>query len=469
MRRWTAVLLVGSIGACAAGAARAQALQRAIEAAEALGARTGVAVCSSDGTVLFRARATEGFAPASNMKLLTAVSVIDGLGAEFRFTTRFALRGGRLVVTASGDPNWIHDTTSDPALVFGAVARALQRLGVKAIAGIDLDAGTFTGPARPATWPQDQLQTYYCAPTGPFVLEQGTFALRLESRSGDNAAVTIAAPAVDAPVRGAIELVDKAKNATYGAIDEAGAVLVRGHFPRKGGAVTIRTAVADPAWWYRQALAKALAEAGIAVADAASPALPALPALADQVVHEHTSELRQALLRMLEDSSNFDAEQCLRVLGAHVRRDGSLAGGVAALQDAVQKLVGAMPSEATFVDGSGLSKQNRVTPGLLVVALLRAHGQPAGALLRACLPVAGQSGTLAERFTGSDLVGRVRAKTGWIRGASALSGLVERRDGSVRYFSILMNYDAKKDGLNKDLKRVQEDIVRAIDSSESLR
>jgi D-alanyl-D-alanine carboxypeptidase/D-alanyl-D-alanine-endopeptidase (penicillin-binding protein 4) len=84
-------------------------------------------------------------------------------------------------------------------------------------------------------------------------------------------------------------------------------------------------------------------------------------------------------------------------------------------------------------------------------------------VLRDALPVAGRTGTLEDRFLGTDLVGRVHAKTGWIRGASALSGLVERRDGSVRWFSILMNYDPKKDGFNKELKELQEKIVAAID------
>jgi D-alanyl-D-alanine carboxypeptidase/D-alanyl-D-alanine-endopeptidase (penicillin-binding protein 4) len=98
------------------------------------------------------------------------------------------------------------------------------------------------------------------------------------------------------------------------------------------------------------------------------------------------------------------------------------------------------------------------------VALVRSHTGPAGAVLRACLPVAGQTGTLSDRFAGTDLVGRVRAKTGWIRGASSLSGLVEGKDGKLRWFSILMNYDPKQDGLNKELKRLQEDIVRAIET-----
>lgn len=433
----------------------AQGISRAVAAAEALGARVGVAVCDAGGRWLFRHGAGEALAPASNMKVLTAAAVVTGLGPDFHFATTFALQGGRLRVVASGDPNWIQDTLHDSAHVFAAVARALAQLGVASIGGIDLDAGNFTGPSRPSTWPQDQLQTYYCAPTGPFVLEQGTFALRVEAR-GAAAQATVIAPFVDVPVRGAIELVDRGKSAVYGAIDQGDGVKVSGRFPRRGNPVTIRTAVGEPAWWYEQALRKALADAGVRVG---APA-----AMADQVVHVHKSDLRLAILRMLEDSSNFDAEQCLRVLGSRTRGDGSLAGGVAALHAEVAKLVGVVPADGcAFVDGSGLSKTNRLSAGLLAAVLVKCNATGAGSLLRACLPVAGQTGTLQERFRGSDLVGRVRAKTGWIRGASALSGMVERRDGSVRFFAILMNYDPRKDGLNRDLKQLQEEIVAGVD------
>jgi D-alanyl-D-alanine carboxypeptidase/D-alanyl-D-alanine-endopeptidase (penicillin-binding protein 4) len=462
MRLWavSSWLLASLVGVAAH--ASAQGVARAVAAAEALGARTGVAVCDAGGRWLFRHAAGDAFAPASNMKVLTAAAVVNGLGADFHFTTTFALRGGRLVVVASGDPNWIQDTLHDSAHVFAAVARALAQKGVTAVAGVDLDAGNFTGPARPATWPQDQLQTYYCAPTGPFVLEQGTFALRVEPR-GASAAASVIAPFVDVPVRGAIELVDRSKGAVYGAVDQGDGVKVSGRFPRRGSPATIRTAVAEPAWWYEQALRKALADAGVHIG---APATVADQVVADHVVHEHRSDLRLAVLRMLEDSSNFDAEQCLRVLGSKVRGDGSLAGGVAALHDEVARLVGRVPEGSVFVDGSGLSKQNRVSAGLLAAALGRSNAASAGPLLRACLPVAGQTGTLQERFRGTDLIGRVRAKTGWIRGASALSGMVERRDGSVRFFAILMNYDPKKDGLNRDLKQLQEEIVAAIDRAD---
>ena len=57
------------------------------------------------GAVLFRHRAAEAFAPASNLKVLTAAAVLQGLGADHAFVTRFALRAGRLVVTATRSTN----------------------------------------------------------------------------------------------------------------------------------------------------------------------------------------------------------------------------------------------------------------------------------------------------------------------------------------------------------------------------
>lgn len=435
----------------------AQELERAIQAAEALGARTGVAVADDQGHVMFRHRATEAFAPASNMKVLTAATVLQGLGAEHQFVTRFSLRSGRLVVAASGDPNWITGTAHSPEVIFGEVAAALQRLHVTTVRGIDYDAGTFVGPERPATWPQDQLHTYYCAPTGPFVLEQGTFSVGISASSGAAADLHLAAPLTNTALRNSVQMVDSSKGATYGAIDQGETVLVRGKFYRRSTPVTIRTAVVEPAAWYDAALRRALGIAGITINPAATVAA------ADAVVHEYKTALSASILRMLEDSSNFDAEQCVRVLGQHTAGDGSLAGGLAAMHAQLKVLLGDIPEGVVLLDGSGLSKDNRLTPATLVAALhacQRGHG---GKVLRDALPIAGQTGTLEDRFERTALVGRVHAKTGWIRGASALSGLIERRDGTVRWFSILMNYDPKKNGFNKELKELQEAMVAAID------
>ena len=428
-------------------------LERALEQAEALGVRTGVAVIEADGAVHAMQRADEAFAPASNMKLVTAAAVLAGLGSDYEFTTRCRLQDGRLVLRAGGDPNWISGTEHAPEQMFAMVVAALQRHAVRAVRGIDLDAGCFLGPMRPPTWPQDQLDTYYCAPTGPFVLEQGTFALQVQA-GGDAAQVALLAPAVHVPIQGHIAMQASRQGAVYGAVDVGAAVRVNGRFWQKSPPVKIRSAVRDPGAWFALALEQALAAAGIEV-DAAAPA-----ATCDLV--ELRTPLRAALRRMLEDSSNFDAEQCQRVLGAQ-RGDGSLAGGVAATTAQIAELLGGRPAGLGVVDGSGLSRDNRVTPRLLasiLAAMLRRADAP---VFVASLPTAGSSGTLEGRFAGSPVIGRVHAKTGWIRGVSALSGLLQRRNGSRCLFAILMNYDPAASGQNHQLKRLQETIVEALD------
>ena len=455
------LLLVFAAGVSAAIGQRA-AIERAVRAAESLGVRTGVAVCDHDGRVLYRHRAAEAFAPASNMKLLTAIAALHVLGDAHTFRTVFRLQAGELVVVAGGDPNMIRGSAHAPERVFDAVAAALRRRSVTAVRAVRILPGRFTGPGRPATWPKNQLHTYYCAPTGACVLEQGTFVVRITPQSARTARCALVAPPAGYPLVGSIAMSDRSKGATYGAIDQGGQIKVRGRFYRGSPKVEIRTAVQDPERWFCDTLAAVLQRRGVRV-DANAAAGP------DGVVYEHRSPLAPALRRMLEDSSNFDAEQVLRVVGAVGEDDGSLAGGLAALRRALTDLCGTLPTGVQFADGSGLSRPNRVTPGLLVVAMFKAMARPTGARLRQSLPVAGRTGTLEQRFVDSALRGRVRAKTGWIRGASALSGLVEGDAGQPRWFSILMNYDPGRSGLNKELKRIQERIVAAVAAAEAAR
>ena len=431
------------------------ALVRAVQDAEARSVRTGVAVCDSEANILFRHRAGEAFAPASNMKLLTAAVVLSGLGANYEFVTEFLVEDGALIVRASADPNWIAGGPNDPAKLFAGLAARLRSRGAGSLRAVQLDAGTFTGPSRPDTWPQDQLYAYYCAPTGPFVLQQGTFVVGIKAGGGSRAQVSLVAPAAGYDIRGVVQEVGVRKGATYGAIDEGGAIRVRGKFYRKSPRVEIKTSMKDPSRWYRDALLHHLAKGGVRLdANGSAPSLG--------VVFVHRTSLLPAVRRMLEESSNFDAEQCLRVYGAESVASGSLAGGREALHSGVKALVGRVPEGVVIADGSGLSRENRLTPGLLVVAMYELDQLGLGAVMIDSLPISGRTGTLSKRFLGSDLVGKVRAKTGWIRGASSLSGVVESDDGSRRWFSILMNYDRSVNGLNKHLKKIQERIVAAV-------
>jgi D-alanyl-D-alanine carboxypeptidase/D-alanyl-D-alanine-endopeptidase (penicillin-binding protein 4) len=88
------------------------------------------------------------------------------------------------------------------------------------------------------------------------------------------------------------------------------------------------------------------------------------------------------------------------------------------------------------VDGSGLSRLDRLTASALAALLISGWNDPAiGRPFRASLAVAGVNGTLEDRMTDGPAHGVVRAKTGTTNEASALAGYV----GSGYVFAILMN------------------------------
>jgi D-alanyl-D-alanine carboxypeptidase/D-alanyl-D-alanine-endopeptidase (penicillin-binding protein 4) len=88
------------------------------------------------------------------------------------------------------------------------------------------------------------------------------------------------------------------------------------------------------------------------------------------------------------------------------------------------------------VDGTGLSIQDQLTCQTLVDVLSRPETGP---VLRAGLPVAGQSGTLLERWQGSPVAGRLRAKTGTLRNVTALAGDVQPTAGGSVTFAYVAN------------------------------
>jgi D-alanyl-D-alanine carboxypeptidase/D-alanyl-D-alanine-endopeptidase (penicillin-binding protein 4) len=87
-------------------------------------------------------------------------------------------------------------------------------------------------------------------------------------------------------------------------------------------------------------------------------------------------------------------------------------------------------------DGSGLSIDDRFTCSTLVDVLTL---EGTGPVVRAGLPVAGQTGTLAERFVGTEIAGRLRAKTGTLRNVTALAGEIDPLQGGSVTFAYVAN------------------------------
>src|SRR6478752_6176288 len=137
-------------------------------------------------------------------------------------------------------------------------------------------------------------------------------------------------------------------------------------------------------------------------------------------------------------SENLHAELALRLAGKLRGYGGSFEGGVAAVKQFLLQ-AGLKEDEFIFLDGSGLSRRDLVTPAATVQLLIYAARQPWAPAFEESLPVSGVDGSLSERFQKTPAVGLVHAKTGSLSHVNALSGYGQTQSGKRFVFSIFCN------------------------------
>ena len=152
------------------------------------------------------------------------------------------------------------------------------------------------------------------------------------------------------------------------------------------------------------------------------------------VLHEESSAPMHALLSLANtESHNFTAEVLMR--------QASGLWEVRAASRATERWMfeQGLPIQGLRVaDGSGLSRNNRVTSNTIAALLMRMDQHPFSAYYQASMAIAGQRGTLRNLYRGSVLDGRFRGKTGTISGVRSISGYLQTVDGP-RYVSMISN------------------------------
>jgi D-alanyl-D-alanine carboxypeptidase/D-alanyl-D-alanine-endopeptidase (penicillin-binding protein 4) len=209
----------------------------------------------------------------------------------------------------------------------------------------------------------------------------------------------------------------------------------------------------DPARAAAEAFASLLADRGVVVTDIAQGASTG------EVVATTTSEPVAAMVEaMLTESDNDMSEILAHVAGAERSGVGSFASGAEATLATLQSL--AIPvSGAEFVDGSGLSYEDIASPLSLASTVSLVAGQSAPAWTWPVilgLPVAGLTGTLADRFATPDTragAGFVRAKTGTLINVSTLAGTVVDADGRLLAFAFMSDRTTDVDASRVALDR----------------
>lgn len=470
-----------------AGAALARAVERAIAKAmgtankrskgKVHGNNTVVAVHVVDlasGQELVSRQAGASLLPASNLKLITLAAALAELGAGHQIVTPLEAHGtisggtlaGDLVMRAAGDPLYDDSPGGGIQPWARAVAGQLRAAGIDRVSGdLVLDEGDFAAPSPGPQWPSSKEHwKEYCALSGGFSANAGCYTAIVEATSpGQKARVRLTPAGSGAARNGSVKTVAKRKALTVAVGAVPGKVTVRGSIPADVPSYTARFAAPDPVALFGAAFVHALGEEGIRIE---GQVVRAHVPDGGQVVARMESPLASCALPILRDSNNSVADQVFLHLAHATGQAPDRAGGQAAVSAALTRL-GVSAEGLVQVDGSGLSKANRTSPRQLTALVAAAMGRDgAGAeLIRANLPVAGETGSLSRRMRSGPARGRVRAKTGFVNGASGLSGLVETESGRLLAFSILVNYP-HYDGLNTHaFKPMQDAICEAMVTS----
>jgi serine-type D-Ala-D-Ala carboxypeptidase/endopeptidase (penicillin-binding protein 4) len=411
--------------------------------------------------------------PASNLKVVTTSAALEQLGPDFKFRTLLLYHAGDLVLVGDGDPTFgdaelLKKVGWDVDTVFKTWAEGLAKRRLPPVRDLLVDDSIFDEEFLHRNWPADQTQKRYVA---------------------EIAGLNLNANCVDVYVRPGKfgRLVDfytdpmtsyiSVKNSCVASDDNAiwlarqpgtNDLILRGS-TRSANVVPVSVTIHDPPMYAGTVLAENLKSAGIKLSGTirrdrtARQAYLAAKEDADDswiLLAVHETPLLSVIDRANKDSMNLYAECLCKRLGFAKYGAGTWQAGTAAVGGFLN-LLNIPASQYTLDDGCGLSKDNAISAHLMVTVLTHDYFGRNSVAWLASLAVAGEDGTLAERFHGSDLRGRVIAKTGFVNGVSCLSGYLHAKDDNWYCFSIMFN--GIPDGSNSTAKVLQERIVRAVD------
>lgn len=455
-----------------------------------------IKTAGNGGKILYERDADKAFMPASNMKLYTSTAALDAFGADYRFRTsvyaaRPVARGGvlrgDLIFYGRGDPNLSPRFEGEnperydelkPAERIAAIeelADQIKRRGVKRIVGNLIgDESYFAGDRVGPGWEWDDLQFYYGAEVSALTVNDNSVSIQVAPgrRAGDKPVVSIQ------PATGYVTIVNHAVTVASGPRRigmhrplDSNIVEIFGTIPRGTSADDTEIAIHDPARFAATLLKEALERRGIRVAGRAQK-IDAVGRLQRPFDESKLTELAsvqsQPLAEILKvvnkQSQNLHTEILLRQLGALRGENPGLDDygrprSTAALgNDVRRKFLAAAGVNVTpynLRDGSGLARQNLITPRGSARLLEFMLQHPAFPAFRDSLTIAGVDGTLKRRMRDTAAANNLRGKTGTLSAVNALSGYVSTRRGQLLIFSMVGNNYA---GPGRDVTGVMDAI-----------
>jgi serine-type D-Ala-D-Ala carboxypeptidase/endopeptidase (penicillin-binding protein 4) len=448
----------------------------------------GVALVDEKARLLYGRNADKLFIPASNTKLIVSAVASALFPPDWTVTTSVYATGqvtdgvlaGDLVLYGRGDPTfgrrcYATDTTlsgvcdHDPFTRLRELADTLRVRGLHRVEG-DLvgDGSWFDAELVHPEWGNYDLNWWYAAPVSGLGFNDNSVDIAWKP-----------GPAVDAPADlvmdpnlGDIFLENRSRTVAPGGESDLRDRIYREpgtlHLWAEGGVAldsrggTESFALPDPNLYAARAFRRVLAEAGISVLGTTRSTTDSLryrSARQTPVLAETRSRpLHDWIFPILNTSQNWYADMLLKQLGRQFGTAGSWNEGIAVERRFLTDSMGIDSTLFALSDGSGLSAANLVAPLAFTKLLqyIRRHPHyPTN--FEPGLPQSGNPGSLKNRFVGTPIEGRVRAKPGSISRVNTLSGYLELADGRTFTFSIQANHHAQ--GGRRTLAEIDSVVV----------
>ncbi len=406
-----------------------------------------------------RFRASVPVNPASVMKLVTTYAAIDLLGADYTWNTRFYTDGtidqgvlrGNLYVRGDGDPKFVLERIQSAFF-------ALQDKGVRVVLGdIVLDHSAFELAATdPGAFDGEALRPYNTTPDALLVNFKSVVLTFQPDGASGVARVISEPPMAGLTIDATVPLARVGagcgdwRGGLQARFDDANTIRFEGRYPQSCGELKWPVAYQDPASYATRAMEGLWRASGGAITGHARTGLTPPDAT---LLHEAASlPLSDIITDVNQWSNNVMAQQVFLTLGRlvpapapqPVMSQGSVTDRLVPMRPARfersrevienwwKRTFGIRSAMPVMHNGSGLSREERITPEALANLLRHASRHPQGERFAGSLSIAGVSGTAARmaRAPGSAARGNAQLKTGTLKDVTGIAGYVNAVNGA---------------------------------------
>jgi serine-type D-Ala-D-Ala carboxypeptidase/endopeptidase (penicillin-binding protein 4) len=423
---------------------------------------------SNSNQVVLSVNPDKTFLPASVLKVVTTATCLEKLGPDFRFRTGVYADGtlfpdgtlqGDLILVGRGDPNLVDPTRellSESALK--ELADKLHALGIRKIQGNVIgDDSYFEFTTHGKGWTAQDLKSVYGAPIGALSINNNVFWVHVRpTKLNQLVQVSVEPQSAYFQVRNlGVTGSAQAKRTLYAqVIPGTSRLVVSGVLPLSQN-YSQDILLEQPAEATAAIFRDELRKAGILIVGSVKTIHQG--SISPEVrrnwrlLAEHQSPpLIRALEIINKRSLNLHAEMMLRVLGAELGGAGTDDAGLKVVKNFLVSAGVQDDDKISLSDGSGLSRDNLVTPHFQTSLLMFLSTRPYFELFLNTLAVSGTDGTLRNRLASTP--GVIHAKTGTLDNVAALSGYMKTKSGRNLIFSIFAN------NVRASMERVRQTI-----------